>query len=356
MSDYKSRVRKKISRQHSPQKVRLFTTKSWTFYPKKLDFLHLEHACYFFLLETCCFFQAFYGILPPLFFRPSDRYALISAGLCSSNIYSYVCKSVIYCYIKLKTDMRRNIVAGNWKSNQLFSQADELINDIAEKLRNFDSTDVDVIVCPPFPYLELVSDAAEDVEFFVGAQNVSKFDNGAYTGEVSAAMLQSMNIDYCIVGHSERRKYFFETNRDVAEKVDRLLKVDINPIVCVGELLEEREEGRHFDVIRSQVSEGLFHLSKDQITKVILAYEPVWAIGTGKTATKDQAQEMHAFIRGLIADKYSDDVAQEVSILYGGSCNAKNARELFAQPDVDGGLIGGASLKHEDFIEIACSF
>lgn len=252
--------------------------------------------------------------------------------------------------------MRRNIVAGNWKSNQLFSQADELINDIAEKLRNFDSTDVDVIVCPPFPYLELVSDAAEDVEFFVGAQNVSKFDNGAYTGEVSAAMLQSMNIDYCIVGHSERRKYFFETNRDVAEKVDRLLKVDINPIVCVGELLEEREEGRHFDVIRSQVSEDLFHLSKDQITKVILAYEPVWAIGTGKTATKDQAQEMHAFIRGLIADKYSDDVAQEVSILYGGSCNAKNARELFAQPDVDGGLIGGASLKHEDFIEIACSF
>lgn len=252
--------------------------------------------------------------------------------------------------------MRRNIVAGNWKSNMSFSEADELINDIAEGLREFDNTDVDVVVCPPFPYLELIGDAAEDVEFFVGAQNVSKFDNGAYTGEVSALMLQSMNMDYCIVGHSERRKYFFESNEDVAEKVNKLLAVDVTPIVCVGELLEEREEGRHFDLIRTQVSEGLFNLSEEQIQKVIIAYEPVWAIGTGKTATKEQAQEMHAFIRGLIAEKYSDDTAQEVSILYGGSCNAKNARELFAQTDVDGGLIGGAALKAADFIEIARSF
>lgn len=252
--------------------------------------------------------------------------------------------------------MRRNIVAGNWKSNMSFSEADELINDIAEGLREFDNTDVDVVVCPPFPYLELIGDAAEDVEFFVGAQNVSKFDNGAYTGEVSALMLQSMNMDYCIVGHSERRKYFFESNEDIAEKVNKLLAVDVTPIVCVGELLEDREEGRHFDLIRTQVSEGLFHLSEEQIQKVIIAYEPVWAIGTGKTATKEQAQEMHAFIRGLIAEKYSDDTAQEVSILYGGSCNAKNARELFAQTDVDGGLIGGAALKAADFIEIARSF
>ena len=252
--------------------------------------------------------------------------------------------------------MRRNIVAGNWKSNELFSQADELINDIAEGLREFDNTDVDVIVCPPFPYLELVGDASEDVEFFVGAQNVSKFDNGAFTGEVSAKMLQSMNIDYCIVGHSERRKYFNETNQDVAEKVNKLLEADINPIVCVGESLEQREAGTHFELIRSQVSEGLFHLDCEQIKRTVIAYEPVWAIGTGKTATKEQAQEVHAFIRAILAEKYSDDVAQEVSILYGGSCNAKNARELFAQTDVDGGLIGGASLKAADFIEIARSF
>ncbi|MBS7313782.1 MAG: triose-phosphate isomerase [Candidatus Onthomorpha sp.] len=252
--------------------------------------------------------------------------------------------------------MRRNIVAGNWKSNELFSQADELINDIAEGLREFDNTDVDVIVCPPFPYLELVGDASEDVEFFVGAQNVSKFDNGAFTGEVSAKMLQSMNIDYCIVGHSERRKYFNETNQDVAEKVNKLLEADINPIVCVGESLEQREAGTHFELIRSQVSEGLFHLDCEQIKRTVIAYEPVWAIGTGKTATKEQAQEVHAFIRAMLAEKYSDDVAQEVSILYGGSCNAKNARELFAQTDVDGGLIGGASLKAADFIEIARSF
>lgn len=252
--------------------------------------------------------------------------------------------------------MRRNIVAGNWKSNETFNQADDLINDIAEGLRAFDSTDVDVIVCPPFPYLELVQDAAEDVEFFVGAQNVSKFDNGAYTGEVSAQMLQSMNVDYCIVGHSERRKYFFETNQDVAEKVNKLLAVDITPIVCVGESLEDREAGKHFDVIREQVSQGLFHLSAETMEKVIIAYEPVWAIGTGKTATKEQAQEIHAFIRNMLAEKYSDDTAQEISILYGGSCNAKNAKELFAQQDVDGGLIGGASLKAADFIEIAGSF
>ena len=231
--------------------------------------------------------------------------------------------------------MRRNIVAGNWKSNKSFNDADELITDIAEALREFDTTDVDVIVCPPFPYLELM---------------------GAYTGEVSARMLSSMNIDYCIVGHSGRRKYFYETNQDVAEKVNRLLAENITPIVCVGELLEDREAEKHFEVIRNQVEEGLFHLNTEDIQRVIIAYEPVWAIGTGKTATKEQAQEVHAFIRNLLAEKYTDDIAQEISILYGGSCNAKNARDLFAQTDVDGGLIGGAALKSEDFIEIAKSF
>lgn len=252
--------------------------------------------------------------------------------------------------------MRRNIVAGNWKMNKNFAEADDLINSIEENLRQYDTTDVDIIVCPPFPYLELVSDVSEDSNFFVGAQNVAKFDNGAYTGEVSASMLKSMAVDYCIVGHSERRKYFFETNQDIAQKIDLLLQQDITPIMCVGESLEEREAGKHFDVIRKQVEEGIFHLKAEDMQRCIIAYEPVWAIGTGKTATKEQAQEIHAFIRKLIVEKYNDDVAQEVSILYGGSCNPKNAQELFSMEDVDGGLIGGASLKANDFIQIACSF
>lgn len=252
--------------------------------------------------------------------------------------------------------MRRNIVAGNWKMNKSFSEADDLVNAIAEELRNYDTSDVDVIVCPPFSYLELVSDVSEDGDFFTGAQNVSKFENGAYTGEVSATMLKSLGVDYCIVGHSERRKYFKETNQDIAQKIDRLLHEDITPIMCVGESLDEREANRYLQVIQTQVEEGMFHLNGDQVKRCIIAYEPVWAIGTGLSATKEQAQEVHAFIRKLIEDKYGDEVSEEVSILYGGSCNTKNAKELFAMEDIDGGLIGGASLKGKDFIEIACSF
>lgn len=252
--------------------------------------------------------------------------------------------------------MRRNIVAGNWKMNKSFSEADDLVNAIAEELRNYDTSDVDVIVCPPFSYLELVSDVSEDGDFFTGAQNVSKFENGAYTGEVSATMLKSLGVDYCIVGHSERRKYFKETNQDIAQKIDRLLHEDITPIMCVGESLDEREANRYLQVIQTQVEEGMFHLNGDQVKRCIIAYEPVWAIGTGLSATKEQAQEVHAFIRKLIEDKYGDEVSEEVSILYGGSCNTKNAKELFAMEDIDGGLIGGASLKSKDFIEIACSF
>lgn len=252
--------------------------------------------------------------------------------------------------------MRRNIVAGNWKMNKSFPEADDLINAIAEELRNFDTSDVDVIVCPPFPYLELVSDVSEDGDFFTGAQDVSKFADGAYTGDVSASMLRSLGVNYCIVGHSERRKYFHETNQDIAQKIDRLLNEDITPIMCVGENIDERESGRYLDVIRMQVEEGLMHLNAEQAQRCIIAYEPVWAIGTGHTATKEQAQEVHSFIRQLLCDKYGKDTADEISILYGGSCNTKNAQELFAMPDVDGGLIGGASLKAKDFIEIACSF
>ena len=238
--------------------------------------------------------------------------------------------------------------------NKTFNEADDLVNELMEKL---ESTELDpntlVVVCPPFPYLEMTSDYSDDSYFMVGAQNVSDQESGAYTGEVSAAMLESMEIDYCIVGHSERRAYYGETDEIVARKVDQLLKHNLRPIVCCGEVLEERESNRQFDVVKKQITDGLFHLSADEFSNVVIAYEPVWAIGTGKTATPDQAQEMHAFIRNLIAEKYGDEVAENTSILYGGSCKPSNAKELFANKDVDGGLIGGASLKADDFLAIA---
>lgn len=253
--------------------------------------------------------------------------------------------------------MRQNIVAGNWKMNLSFDEADNLIEELVEKLEENElAPNTRMIVCPPFPYLELCSDASVDSYFAVGAQNVNENDNGAYTGEVSATMLHSMELDYCIVGHSERRAYYGETDALIAKKVDQLQKYDITPIVCCGEVLEEREANRQFEVVKRQITDGLFHLDKEHITNIIIAYEPVWAIGTGKTATPDQAQEMHAFIRGLLAEKYGKEVADEISILYGGSCKPSNAKELFANPDVDGGLIGGASLKSEDFFQIAMSF
>ncbi len=241
--------------------------------------------------------------------------------------------------------------------NKTFGEADDLLNDIMTKL---ESTSLDantqLIVCPPFPYLEMTSDYSDDSYFMVGAQNVSDQEVGAYTGEVSAAMLESLEIDYCIVGHSERRAYYHETNEIVARKVDQLLKHSLKPIVCCGEVLEEREANKQFEVVKQQITEGLFHLTPEQFGEIIVAYEPVWAIGTGKTATPEQAQEMHAFIRSLIAEKYGNEVAEETSILYGGSCKPSNAKELFANKDVDGGLIGGASLKADDFIGIATAF
>ncbi|MBQ6956506.1 MAG: triose-phosphate isomerase [Bacteroidales bacterium] len=253
--------------------------------------------------------------------------------------------------------MRKNIVAGNWKMNKSFEEADELVNGIMTLLEKKELGDNTLlIVCPPFPYLEMCTDYSNDSYFMVGAQNVNDNEQGAYTGEVSASMLNSMEIEYCIVGHSERRAYYGETDPIVARKVDQLLKNDIHPIVCCGEVLEEREAGKQFDVVRRQITDGLFHLTPEQFRQVVIAYEPVWAIGTGKTATPDQAQEIHAFIRGLIAEKYGKEVADDTSILYGGSCKPSNAKELFANPDVDGGLIGGASLKADDFINIAMAF
>ena len=253
--------------------------------------------------------------------------------------------------------MRKHIVAGNWKMNCTFTEADDLINGIMEKLENTElPRETQLIVCPPFPYLEMTSDYANDSYFMVGAQNVSDQEKGAYTGEVSAEMLESMDIDYCIVGHSERRGYYGETDKIVAAKVDKLLAHGLKPIVCVGEVLEEREAGKQLDVVKRQVEEGLFHLTPEQMMEVVIAYEPVWAIGTGKTATPEQAQEIHAHIRSLLVAKYGKELADEISILYGGSCKPGNAKELFACPDIDGGLIGGASLKANDFVAIAQSF
>ncbi len=251
--------------------------------------------------------------------------------------------------------MRKNIVAGNWKMNKTFQEAEELIDQIVVGMDE-EALKCDLIICPPALYLEVASDYAEESRLSVGAQNVSEHEKGAYTGEISAAMLGSVDVEYCIVGHSERRKYFHETNEQLAKKVDLLLDYGIRPIFCCGEVLEERESNSQFEVVKKQLSESLFHLSADEFSNLVIAYEPVWAIGTGKTASPEQAQEMHAFIRGLVEEKFGKEVAQEVSILYGGSCNPGNAASLFANPDVDGGLIGGASLKADDFLKIAGSF
>ena len=253
--------------------------------------------------------------------------------------------------------MRKHIVAGNWKMNKTFEQADELVSNIMDLLEQHQlDRNTLMILCPPFPYIEMCTDYSNDSYFMVGAQNVADQECGAYTGEVSAEMLQSLEAEFCIVGHSERRQYYGETDQTVARKVDLLLAHDIRPIVCCGEVLDEREAGKQFDVVKRQITDGLFHLTPEQFSQLVIAYEPVWAIGTGKTATPQQAQEIHAFIRSLVAEKYGQQVADELSILYGGSCKPSNAKELFANPDVDGGLIGGASLVAQDFVDIALAF
>ncbi|GHU85440.1 triosephosphate isomerase [Bacteroidia bacterium] len=252
--------------------------------------------------------------------------------------------------------MRRKIVAGNWKMNKTFQEAEELLNDLYEGLNESDALKCELVVCPPFTFLELAMDVADESDFSVGAQDVSKFDKGAYTGEVSAPMLKTMDVEYCIVGHSERRKYHNETDADVATKVESLLKNDIVPIVCCGEDLSIREAGTHLEYVKAQLVDALFGFEPLDFSKVVIAYEPIWAIGTGKTATPEQAQEMHENIRNAIAEKYGKEIAKNITILYGGSCTPQNATELFSQKDVDGGLIGGASLKADDFLKIAKSF
>lgn len=248
--------------------------------------------------------------------------------------------------------MRKKIVAGNWKMNKTWEEARILTAEVMGMVADEVTRPVEVILCTPFVYLSSVKSQLGNSRVKVGAQNCSEHDAGAYTGEISAGMLQSMGVPYVIIGHSERRQYFAENNKTLAVKTDKALASGLTPIFCCGEPLEIRENGTHEALVKQQVEEGLFHLSADAIQKVVIAYEPVWAIGTGKTATSQQAQEMHAVIRRHIAAKYGQPVADSISILYGGSVKADNAKELFACPDVDGGLVGGASLKSREFVEI----
>lgn len=248
--------------------------------------------------------------------------------------------------------MRKKIVAGNWKMNKTLQEGVELAKEVNSKVKAAKATGVTVVIGTPFIHLSEVSKIVDPAFVQVSAQNCATEVSGAYTGEVSAAMIASTGAEYVILGHSERRSYYGETDAILVKKVERALENKLEVIFCVGEVLAERESNKHFEVVKSQLENGLFNLSADQFSHIVIAYEPVWAIGTGKTATSAQAQEMHAFIRGVLAEKYGKEVADNTSILYGGSCNAKNADELFANPDVDGGLIGGASLKADDFMAI----
>lgn len=249
--------------------------------------------------------------------------------------------------------MRKKIVAGNWKMNLTLEEGKTLTSELIGMCADEVQGEVNVVLCVPFPYLvPLKNLVGSNLRIAIGAQNCSEHESGAYTGETSAAMIKSIGVPYIILGHSERRQYFKENGALLAIKVDKVLEHGLTPIFCCGEPLEVREKGDHETLVKKQVEESLFHLSADIIQKVVIAYEPVWAIGTGKTATSQQAQDMHAVIRQHIAAQYNQAVADEISILYGGSVKADNAKELFACADVDGGLVGGASLKSREFAEI----
>jgi triosephosphate isomerase (TIM) len=248
--------------------------------------------------------------------------------------------------------MRKQIAAANWKMNCTYQQAEKLLDEVLKSEVNL-SYGSEIIFAVPYPYLIMAnSEVADEPNYSVAAQNCHQKKAGAYTGEVSGEMLRSINIDYCIVGHSERREYFLETNQILAEKINICLEFGITPIFCCGEPLTVREAGKQNAHVETQLIESLFHLKEEELKKVIIAYEPIWAIGTGKTATTQQAQEMHAYLRSVLAKQYAKETADEISILYGGSVKAGNAAEIFACPDVDGGLVGGASLVAKDFIEI----
>jgi len=252
--------------------------------------------------------------------------------------------------------MRKKIVAGNWKMNTTIQEGVLLAKQINEAVAKIENNKISIIIAPPLTHLAEITKSIDYRKISVAAQNCSSEIKGAFTGEVSALMIKSTGASYCIVGHSERRAYHYEDNHLLKTKIEHCIDNALFPIYCCGELLEEREANKHFDVVEAQLKETIFSLPDYLIEKVIIAYEPVWAIGTGKTATSQQAQEMHAFIRKSLEYKYGIETANKICILYGGSCNPKNAKELFANPDIDGGLIGGASLNTDDFIAIINSF
>ena len=251
--------------------------------------------------------------------------------------------------------MRKKIVAGNWKMNKNLSEGLSLIEGIKSGL-NAAHKGVDVIVSPPYVTLTEAVKAAAGSAVKISAQNCHQEESGAYTGEISTGMIKAIGVEYIIIGHSERRQYFNETSASIAKKINATLAKGLTPIYCNGEVKEERESGKHLEVVKRQMNDELFHLSAEDVKKVVIAYEPVWAIGTGLTASPDQAQEIHAYLRKLLTDKYGEAVAESISILYGGSCKPDNAQEIFGKKDVDGGLIGGAALKAEDFLAIIAAF
>lgn len=248
--------------------------------------------------------------------------------------------------------MRKQIAAANWKMNLTIGKAEQLLEDIKAIPHSLSANQL-AIFAVPFPYLQMaVNKMQGKPNVFIAAQNCSDKKSGAYTGEVSVEMLQSLGIQYVVIGHSERREYYHEDNQLLAAKLDILLSHQMNPIFCCGEPLQIREAGTQNEFVAKQLQESLFHLTEEQVQQVVIAYEPIWAIGTGKTASSEQAQEMHAFIRAELAKKYGQTVADNITILYGGSVKGNNANELFAQGDVDGGLVGGASLNAAEFVQI----
>ena len=251
--------------------------------------------------------------------------------------------------------MRRKIFSGNWKMNTTLAEGVGLAKDVNEALKHI-TPKCDVVICVPFTHLASVNAVIDASKLGLGAENCADQLKGAYTGEVSAPMVASTGATYVILGHSERRQYYGETAETLKAKVNLALASNLTPIFCVGEVLEQRENGTYFDVVKAQIEGSLFDLTPEDFAKIVIAYEPVWAIGTGKTATDDQAQEMHAYIRKVIDQKYGREIAENTSILYGGSCKPSNAKGLFAKPDVDGGLIGGASLEAESFMGIVTAF
>lgn len=253
--------------------------------------------------------------------------------------------------------MRKKYAAGNWKMNLTFDEGQSLLSEVVNMVKDeVINPNVQVVLAVPFPYLSSFNKLIDTEKVALGAQNCHPAEKGAFTGEVSVPMLESVGVQYVIVGHSERRQYFNESDEFIAEKVNSVLADNLTPIFCCGETLEQREAGIHFDFVKQQITNSLFNLNASALQQVIIAYEPIWAIGTGVTATSEQAQEMHRVIRVHIQAQFGSEVANNVSILYGGSVKADNAAELFAMPDIDGGLVGGASLDSRGFVSIAKSF